>query len=61
MNYIKICLAAACILRLCSPLSVALAGSVTQPGSTLGTAPGAALHARRKMAKNRPQERSKIS
>jgi len=42
MNYIKICLAAACILRLCSPLSVALAGSVTQPGSTLGTAPGAA-------------------
>jgi Putative MetA-pathway of phenol degradation len=43
MNYIKICFAAACILRLCSPLSVALAGSVTQPGSTVGTAPGAPL------------------
>ena len=43
MNYIKICLAAACILRLCGPFSVALAGSVTQPGSTLGTAPGAPL------------------
>ena len=37
MKYIKICLAAACILRLCGPFSVALAGSVTQPGSTLGT------------------------
>ena len=43
MNYIKICLAAACILRLCGPFSVALAGSVTQPGSTLGTAPGVPL------------------
>jgi hypothetical protein len=43
MNYIKICLAAACMLPLGSPLSAALANSVTQPGSTLGTAAGAPL------------------
>ena len=34
---------AAGILPLCAPRSTALAGSVTQPGSTLGTSPGAPL------------------
>ncbi len=43
MNYTKVCLATACILALCRPPSVAMAGSVTQPGSTLGTAPGKPL------------------
>jgi hypothetical protein len=33
----------ACVLPLFGPPSAALAGSVTQPGSTLGTAPGAPL------------------
>ena len=33
----------ACLLSLCTPLSLALANSVTQPGSTVGTAPGAPL------------------
>jgi hypothetical protein len=40
----RLCLAiAGWMLPLCIMSSVALAGSVTQPGSTLGTAPGAPL------------------
>jgi hypothetical protein len=43
MNRTKLCLGTAFILSLGSPLSTALANSVTQPGSTVGTAPGAPL------------------
>ena len=43
MKRLRICLRAACALMLGSPLSMALASSVTQPGSTVGTAPGMPL------------------
>ena len=43
MNHIRACAAAAAILTLCGPLPAALANSVTQPGSTVGSAAGAPL------------------
>lgn len=43
MDHVRASLAAAGILTLCGPLPAALASSVTQPGSTVGSAVGAPL------------------